>query len=145
MRLHWCWDLQREIGRILKKGEILYLYNYTNKTEAEIKPNLSSRKTISLYSTDDFRQWRGKIIFCCCCCCCPSETCSSRLINTFVINLSCLFVRLRRDRERQEQLARERLARRKRRGTAEDEEEEDELEPEKGSLTIKSFNEYSKS
>ena len=58
-----------------------------------------------------------------------------------MINLSCLFVRLRRDRERQEQLARERLARRKRRGTAEDEEEEDELEPEKGSLTIKSFNE----
>ena len=59
-----------------------------------------------------------------------------------MINLSCLFVRLRRDRERQEQLARERLARRKRRGTAEDEEEEDELEPEKGSLTIKSFNEW---
>ena len=58
-----------------------------------------------------------------------------------MINLCCLFVRLRRDRERQEQLARERLARRKRRGTAEDEEEEDELEPEKGLLTIKSFNE----
>ena len=61
-----------------------------------------------------------------------------------MINLSCWFVRLRRDRERQEQLARERLARRKRRGTAEDEEEEDELEPEKGSLTIKSFNEHLK-
>ena len=58
-----------------------------------------------------------------------------------MINLSCLLVRLRRDRERQEQLARERLARRKRRGIAEEEEEEDELEPEKGSLTIKSFNE----
>lgn len=39
--------------------------------------------------------------------------------------------RLRRDRERQEQLARERLARRKRRGKPEEEEEDDELEPDK--------------
>ena len=40
--------------------------------------------------------------------------------------------RLRRDRERQEQLARERLARRKRRGKPEEEDELDEEVPDKG-------------
>lgn len=137
MRLRWCWDLQREIGRILKKGEIPITQRKLNQKLSQFFLHVKQ----FLYSTDDFRQLRGKIIFCCCFWCCPSETCSSQLINTFVINLSCLLVRLRRDRERQEQLARERLARRKRRGTAEEEEEQDELEPEKGSLTIKSFNE----
>ena len=47
-----------------------------------------------------------------------------------------LFTRLLRDRERQEQLARERLARRKRRGKPEEEEDEDEPDPEKGNMTV---------
>ena len=60
-----------------------------------------------------------------------SHTCthSGPILTPFVSLL-----RLRRDRERQEQLARERLARRKKRGTTEEDRGPDEPDPDKGLL-----------